>query len=143
MAINAQGSKISRGNGASPEVFTNIEECTAINGPDGTAALIDVSHLQSTRKEFLPGLADSGQIQLECNFVGGTQQMGLFTMFNTNADAQNFRIEIPTDSTRTAFHKFDFAAIVMKWGLSESVDAKVKLAVTLQTSGGMTYTAPV
>jgi hypothetical protein len=142
MALNSQGSKISHGNGASPEVFTQIEEVTSIGGPDGSAPLIDVSHLQSTRKEYLQGLADGGQVQLECNFIAGAQQMSLFTMFNNTADPESFRIEIPTDSTRSAFHQFDFQGIVTKWSLADAVDAKVKLNVTLQTTGGVVYTAP-
>lgn len=142
MAINSQGSKISHSNGGSPTVYNYLEQVTKISGPDGSAALIDVSHLLSTRKEYLPGLADNGQIQLECNFTGGTEQLALFDMFNTTADPQQFRIEIPKDSTKTLFHQFDFNALVLKWGLADAVDSKVVLNVTLQTTGGVVYTPP-
>lgn len=139
MALNSQGSKIYHSAELSPSAWQALEEVTSIGGPDGSAALIDVSHLGSTRKEYLPGLADSGQIALECNYTAGTEQQDMLRMFNETADAEAFRIQIPTTSAKTLFYTFDFLAIVMKWGLADAVDAKVKLTVTLQTTGGVTY----
>lgn len=143
MAINSQGTRISHDIGASPTNYQYIEQVTSITGPSGTANLIDVSHLTSTRKEYLPGLADNGQLQMECNFVGGaaSQQIDLLRMFNTNADAENFLLEVPKSSALTSYHKFAFQGIVTKWDTAESVDGKVKLSITLQTTGGVTYTA--
>lgn len=141
MAINSQGSKILLGADpdVSPIVYNAIEEVTSINGPDGSLNLIDTSHLGSTGKEYLPGLADNGTIQLAMNFTAGTRQMDLFDLFNGSADPQAFRIQIPTDSTRTQFHTFDFMAIVTRWSIADAVDSKVSLNVTLQTTGGVEY----
>lgn len=140
MAINSQGSKILHApRTASPSVYAAIEEVTSIGGPDGTLNLIDVSHLQSSRKEYLPGLADNGTITLACNFTAGTQQMQLFDMFNNSSDPEEFRIQVPTDSTRTSFHTFNFLALVSKWSLADAVDSKVVLNITLQTTGGVNY----
>jgi hypothetical protein len=144
MAINSQGSKIlwadvSASPNPSPLVYAEIEEVTSIGGPDGTLNLIDVSHLGSTRKEYLPGLADNGTITLACNFTAETVQMEMFDLFNASADPQPFRIQIPTSSARTTFHTFDFDGIVTRWSLADAVDAKVSLNITLQTSGGVAY----
>jgi hypothetical protein len=148
MALNSQGSKIlhadiSASPDPSPLVYAEIEEVTSIGGPDGTLNLIDVSHLGSSRKEYLPGLADNGTITLACNFTAGTKQMDLFDLFNESSDPQPFRIQIPTDSSRTAFHTFDFNAIVTRWSLADAVDAKVSLNITLQTTGGVEYVGVV
>lgn len=140
MAINAQGSKVLHSSASSPAAFTAIEQVTSITGPTGTLKLIDTSHLGSTRKEYLPGLADNGTIQLKCNFTAGTKQMEMFDLFNASSDASQFQIKIPTDSTRTVFYTFDFMAIVTKWALTETVDDKVGLDIELQTTGGVTYT---
>jgi hypothetical protein len=144
VAINSQGSQIlhadvSASPDPSPLVYVELEEVTQINGPDGSLNLIDTSHLGSTRKEYLPGLADNGTIQLACNFTAGTKQMEMFDLFNGSADPQPFRIKIPTDSTRTEFHTFDFDAIVTRWSLADAVDSKVGLNITLQTTGGVEY----
>lgn len=141
-AINSQGSKIYHDTGNSPGAYQEIENVKTITGPSGTAALIDVSNLSSTRKEYLPGLADNGQLQLECQFIGGaaSQQIDLLRMFNTNANPEFFMVKVPKDTTLTSFHLFTFQAIVTKWETSEAVDSAVKLNITLQTTGGVTYT---
>jgi hypothetical protein len=144
MAINSQGSRIlhadvSASPNPSPLVYAAIEEVTSIGGPDGTLNLIDASHLGSVRKEYLAGLADNGTITLACNFTAGAKQMDMFDLFNGSADPQPFRIQIPTTSARTAFHTFDFDAIVTRWSLADAVDAKVTLNITLQTTGGVEY----
>lgn len=139
MAINSQGSKILHAGAGSPGDYVAIESVKSITGPQGTANLIDVSHLQSTSKEYLAGLSDSGQIQLSCLFTGEAEQMDLRRMFITTADAEQFKIMIPTTSAKTAFHQFSFNAVVLKWDLTESVDAAVVLNITLQVTGTPDY----
>lgn len=139
MALKAQQSTIEIGSGTSPETFSEVEEVVSISGPDGQANLIDTTHLKSTGKEYLPGLGDFGQVTLECNFTGGTNQMALRTMFATQADPRNFRISVPEDGDA---HEFDFAAIVTAWSLNVATDDKVTLNVTLQISGSVAYTPP-
>lgn len=140
MAINSQGSQILHdAGGGSPTSYNAVEQVKSITGPQGTANLIDVSHLGSTAKEYLPGLADSGQVQLVCQFIGGSEQMDLRRMFDNTADAEHFMIKIPTSSLKTNFHTFAFDAVVIKWDLAESVDAAVVLNVTLQVSGAVNY----
>lgn len=143
MAINSQGSQFLHSGPGSPASYVAIEEVISIGGPQGTATLIDVSHLGSTRKEYLQGLADNGAVQLSCNFTGATKQMDMFTMFNTTADPEQFMLKIPSDSTKTTFHTFVFDGIVTKWELADATDAKVTLAITVQTTGGVTYSGVI
>ena len=141
MAIGSQGSRFQHAGAGSPGDYTDLEEVTSIGGPDGTLNLIDVSHLRSARKEYLPGLADNGTVSLECNFTAGSEQMRLFDMFNNTSDAEGMRILIPTSSGSTTFHRFAFDGIISKWSLADAVDDKVKLSITVQTTGGVTYTS--
>lgn len=140
---NSQGSKISHdGTGGSPPAYTKIEAVTSIGGPSGTAGTTDVSDLDSVNKEFVSALADSGQIALEMNFRGLPQQMDLKRMFDEGADAEPFKIELVTDSTRSTFDTFTFKAICLKWEVKAGTDAKQTLSATLQVSGNVLYTAP-
>jgi hypothetical protein len=139
MALNSQGSSILHDSGNSPHAYAAIEAVKSITGPQGTANLIDVSNLASTAKEYLAGLSDSGQITLACLFTGGNEQMDLRRMFINTADAEAFMIKIPTSSAKTTFHTFGFNAVVLKWDLTESVDAAVLLNVTLQVTGVPNY----
>lgn len=142
MALNSQGSQLTHAS-SSGGTFAAVEEVVSISGPNGTLSLIDVSHLGSTRKEYLPGLADNGTIDVECNFIAGTEQMALYTMFNDSSDPEFFQIRIPTDSSKTRFHQFSFQGIMSKWALADAVDAKVRLSMTIQTTGGVSYDGPV
>lgn len=139
MAINSQGSYVDHNDGSSPSVWGVLEEVTSIQGPDGSAAQIDTTHLLSTGKEYLPGLGDPGQLQLECNFTAGTKQMALKAMFDANSDPQPFRVHIPTTSAKTNYHVFSFLALVSKWSLNEAVDDKAKLSIALKISGAVNY----
>ena len=138
-ALNSQGSKIYHSASLSPSAFSKIENVTNIQGPDGTAPLIDVSTLESTRKEYLSGLGDSGQMQIDCNFTAGTQQLDIKRMFDNTADAESFALQIPTDSTKSLFHTFQFLAVCTKWGLKAAVNNKVDLSMVIQTTGGVSY----
>ena len=137
MALHAQQTELRMGDGTSPEQFTDVEEVVSISGPDGAANLIDVTHLKSTGKEYLQGLADYGKISLECNFTGETQQMALRTAYANQAAAGNYQLAIP-DGNGT-YHLFSFAAVVNGWSLSTPTDAKVGLTVSLQCSGSVSY----
>ena len=100
-----------------------------------------MSHLRSTRKQYLPGLADNGTVSLECHFTGGTEQMRLFDMFNNTSDPEQMRILIPIASGSTTFHRFTFLGIISKWSIADATDTAVKLSITVQTTGGVTYSS--
>lgn len=135
LAMNTEGVVIARGDGASPEVFGTIGECTEFDGPSGQAAVIDATHFQSTAKEKLMGLPDEGQFTLGGNFIGSdTDQTGLRTD-RTGRTLRNFKITL-TDSPATIL---TFAAYVLSFSISGGVDDKIPFSVTLEISGPVTY----
>jgi len=134
-ALEAQGIAIKRGDGSSPESFTTIAEITDFDGPSGSASEIDVSSFDSTAKEFLIGLKDEGQFTFSCNLVpDDTSQSGLRDD-RDNRDLRNFQITL-TDSPATTL---DFAAYVMSFATSGSVDAAITASITLRISGAVTW----
>lgn len=138
-AINARNSKLFHSGPGSPADYTAIENVTSISGPDGTANLIDVTCLTDSGKTYLAGLPDDGSIQLECNFTAGTKQMDLRTNFEASADAEPFKLQIPTAVGASTYHEFYFQGIVTKWQLGLGVDQQVKLTIAVKISGGVTY----
>lgn len=125
----------------SPHRYKACEEVNSISGPDGKAKLIDVTHLQSTGKEYLQGIPDFGQVTLECNFIAGDIQLLLRERYATQATKKSCRIEIPDDASSN-YHVFEFDAIVTSWALDDKTDDKVGLKVMLQIVGGVTYYSP-
>lgn len=139
MAINSRNSQIMHSGPGSPASYTAIEQVLSISGPDGSAALIDVTYLESTGKEYLTDLPDGGSITMECNFTGGTKQMDLFTNFENSAAAEPFKLRVPTAINASTYHNFYFNAVVEKWSVSVAVGAQAKLSVGLKVSGSVTY----
>ncbi|MCC7006177.1 MAG: hypothetical protein IT497_05985, partial [Ottowia sp.] len=81
MAIGSQKTKVQRGVG-SPVVYSDIEEVTDVQLSGVNISTIDTTHLQSTAKEFIPGLKDNGTLNLTCNYAKGTVQEALWTDAN-------------------------------------------------------------
>ncbi len=137
MAITGQGSIIYLGAG-SPTVYTAIEQVVTIAGPQQSQNLIDSSHLSSTSKEYILGLADGGTIQLTCNFVGGalSNQIALKTALDNGSSALEFKIKTPTAPGASTYHQFVFRAVVNQWQLNLPTDGKAELTVGLQLTGG-------
>lgn len=135
-ALSSQNAYISTGNGASPEVFTEIAEVKHIGGPNEKADESDVTHLRSPGgyREFIPSFKDGGELPLELNFIPGnaTQDSvtGLRYEFQQNPiPTKNRRITFPDGTTAT------FAAWVKAIGTDLNVGNPMMLNVTLRIVG--------
>lgn len=138
-AINSRNAKVFHSGPGSPSSYAALENVLTISGPDGTANLIDVTCLTDSGKTYLPDLPDEGTVQVECNFTNGTEQMSLRDNFEASADAEPFKIQIPTAVGASTYYEFYFNAIVQKWQLSMGVGQQVKLTIALKISGGITF----
>jgi hypothetical protein len=139
MALKAQQSYIEV-MGADNQLH-EIEEVNNITGPDGKAKLIDTTHLRSTGKEYLQGIADFGQVSLDMNFTGDTYQMYLRSLYANQSAKKMFRLRIPDDAG--GYHVFTFDAVVTSWNLDLKTDDKAGLKATIQVTGGVDYSAPL
>lgn len=132
-ALKTQGTTIGVGDGASPEVFSNVGEVKDINWQDAGGTEIDVTNLSSTSKEFIMGLPDNGSVALVCNYdPNDTPQSTL----KTSKDAQtlkNYKVTLSDASTT-----FTFAAYVMNWSVTLTEDDRAVLNVSLKISGDVT-----
>ena len=134
-ALNSQGVKFQRGNGGSPEVFSDVGEVVSFDGPGGGASIIDVTHLQSLAREKRLGLADEGQFTLGLNMVpSDTQQTGLRND-RLNRLQRNFKLLLTDAGPTTA----SFAAFVLNYKVSGKVDDKIALEITLEITGAVTW----
>jgi hypothetical protein len=123
VALKTQGSVLKR-NGV------EVAQITGLNGPDGEAATIDVTHLQSVRKEYLVGLADEGTIGVT-GWVDpdDTAQMGM----KADRDASNaspYTIEL-TDTPPTVL---SFTAYCPQFAVAAQPDGAWALTATLRVT---------
>jgi len=134
-AVVAQGTLVKRGDGGDPtEIFTDITNVVSVTAPSGSAQVIDVTNLSSTAKEKCIGLPDNGQMTLNINYDStDAEQTGL----RDDRDAgtsRNFEV-VFSDASQAAF-----AGYVMEWSLDTQTDDVVKLTVTVEIDGAITWT---
>lgn len=133
-ALLSQGSILSIGDSASPEVFTEIQETSNIDGPGGQAAEIDVTDLGSTGKEYKLGLQEEGDISFDIFYIPANTQHALLRTLRASGANRNFRITF-TDSPATTW---TFSALVKGFTVSMGVDNVLRASVTLKVSGSIT-----
>lgn len=135
MAIGTQKTKVQRGSG-STVVYTDLEEVTDVQLSGVNISTIDTTHLQSTAKEFIPGLKDNGTLNITCNYVKGTVQQALWDDANQQATSP-YKIILDGVGTTDPI-TIGFDGFVTKYELSGKVDDKVTLQVSLKVTGDIT-----
>lgn len=128
-AISAQGTKFEIGGTGSPTAFTEIGGVKTWNGFDGQAQEIDTSCLQSTEKEFILGLPDPGNLQLDINI--NDDDAGQIALQQARADQtlRNFRITLRNGKIR------NFQGYVRSTPEQGGVDQAVVGSVGIRISG--------
>jgi len=134
----SQGSQIFISSLASPEVYTAVGQVVSMSGPDGSAAEITVTNLDSSAVEIVPGLPDNGSVSLDVIYDQATASTKHATIYDarTSQVLQKFEIRL-TDSPRTVLA---FSAYVLGFSLSLGVDDKVGATFNLRVTGGVTIT---
>lgn len=130
-AIVAQGSKLWRGaKEGESSTWDKVNSVSAFSGPNTTKSKIDVTDFDSSRKKYVSGLADDGDIQ--------------FTLFFNPADATHRAIvqeDIPDPYGRAWRMElsdgtlYEFYGTVTGAPLSGSIDGVVQWTVTITVSG--------
>jgi len=132
--IQSQACSFKVGDGASPEVFNAVGQVTAIDGPSGSAPVIDVSNLASTFREKNMGLPDEGQITLNLQYdPDDTGQTRLKTL-RTARSQGNFIVTL-SDSPATTW---TFSGYVLEFSKSIQIDEVVMGSVTVEIDGAVT-----
>lgn len=81
-SVLGYGTLFKRGNNdGPPETFTTVAEVTNIGGPNLSADLVEVTHMESPSgfKEYIAGLKDGGEVTIDFNFINDTTQKQLVT----------------------------------------------------------------
>lgn len=133
-AILTQGTKLQRGNGdGPPETFTDVAEVLDFDGPGGESSEIEVTHLQSTAKEYKIGLKDPGDFTFNVNLIpDDASQLGLQSDHDTRV-TRNFKLILSDGTVGT------FAALVRRFRRSGAKDDVVKANITLRITGDIAW----
>jgi hypothetical protein len=130
-AVLGAKSKFMLGDGASPEVFTKVAEVLRIGAIGATAPEVDVTNLDSDAKEYISGLPDGETVEIQMNFVGGTQQNALRDGVGST---KNIRVQF-NDNTQAAF-----AWVILGFMRDETTpESQLTATVTGRITGSITY----
>lgn len=126
------GTKVYRGDGATPEVFVAIAEIGDVTGPEKRLQTEDATHMESPDGyvEKIPTIREAGDVSFDMHLIeGNTTQSPLFEDLD-NGTERNFRLVFPSGTTRISF-----AAFVTSIGPSFPVKGKMVRSVTLSVTG--------
>jgi len=132
-AIQTQGFKLEVENTGSPDEFTEVVGITNFSGFNGQAAEIDATHLQSSAKEFLMGLQDFGNFEVDVNHLPDDPGQMILRAAKTSRTLKDFRITFSDANTAT------FSGYVLSNPISGGVDAKVDGSFNIRISGSVTF----
>lgn len=130
------GTKLKLGDGEVSETFAEIGEITSLNDEDLTE-IKDVSNHQSagTRREYIGGMIDGGEVTLTCNYDPDGATHGRVTgLRGLVRQTRNFQLEEPGNTEGA-----QFAAIIMSVSRSYPVDEAMEISITLKKTGDYTY----
>lgn len=133
-AIETQGFTLEVSDaGISPLVYTAIKDIVSFTGFDGQASEIDITHLQSSGKEFLMGLQDFGTFGIDVNHLPADAGQTELRAAKGDRVVRTFRATFSDASTAV------FNAFVLSNPLSGGVDAKVNGSFSLRITGSVTF----
>jgi predicted secreted protein len=138
--LDAFGTAFQMGDGAAPEVFTALANCTGITPPGIERETIDVTSHGSPEQwmEFIAGLKNGGEVSLELNYDPREHDVPLQEQLASDGDPRNFKIVWPKQ-----LGEWSFAAVMTGFAPDAPYDDKLSAEVKFQVSGKPTMTPGV
>ena len=134
--VTTQGTTFQRGDAASPEVFTTVTQLINVGEVGVERALIDITNLSSTLRQYKGAIPDGSEIDLDFHYDGvELAQAGLKTDLDNNT-SRNFRINIQDSPVKV----FAFTGLVIAWKIGAPIDAVVPLTVRIKITTSLTIT---
>ena len=135
VAIDTTDADLTASNGTiTPLEWIEIGEVVSHDGPGGSAAVYETTHLQSTAKEKKIGLPDEGQLTLAINWClatdSGQQEASEARKDRTE---KNFKLTFSDLSTAS------FKGYVLGMSASGAVDDKVSGSITIEITGAVAW----
>lgn len=140
-AISGQGTKVYIGTSnaksvdAAADAFIQIGEINDVTPPSPKLTTIDVTHHQSDVMEFIAGLIDAGEGELQMNNIFNDAGQVELREALMARELRNFRFDFPTDQTP---NRLDVKALVT--GLPQRAPTNDKIALSASIKASSVYT---
>lgn len=122
----------------SPNAYDAVEEVTSLSGLGETTPQVRATHFQSTSEEYIGGLADGEEFNLECNRIhtGGSAQAKLVSYKGLTKSFRVTETDTSVSPNTTVIYTFD--ALVQGWTNNPSLGDIQKISFSGKISGGIT-----
>lgn len=129
--------KFRKATAASPATYNDIEEVFSISGLGKTNELVDVTNFDSPvgTKEFIAGLADGSEINVEANYIPNAAQQDAMVAAVNAGTTINFQVAYVGVSPEETF---SFAGVPLSWSVSPSPTQQNTISFTVKVSGDIT-----
>ncbi len=116
---------------AGAATFTAIAEVTSVTPGASTADRIEATHMLSPgrRREYIAGLIDNGEAELEINWIPGNQTDELLRTLMSSGETTPHQITFPNGVTVT------FDGAITGYEKSIPVDDRMTATITVAVSG--------
>ena len=136
-AVLGKLSTLQLGSGASPQVYTTIAEVLSVSEIGSTNPEINVTNLDSTAQEYIPGLADGTTVEFEMNWVAGNASQQALRTAVANGSTINLRM-VWTQVSPNTIAQFDIAALNFSMG-ETSAEQQVTARFSGRISGSIQW----
>lgn len=134
-AFIGSGSLLKLGDGASPEVFSTIYEVRNIGDLGQENDLIEATHMLSTAKEYIYGLADGVELPVVVSYKPTDTSHVALLAAQAARTTKNFKLTMPSGGGSLTF---SFSALIRGWKLPLSPNEIAEMTFTLKISGAIT-----
>ena len=131
-----QGAKIAVSGSASPSIFTNIANVENIDESGDSRDQIEVTNLDSTAKEFAPGLVDFGTVVISINY--DQEEATHVTLDGLMASGETRDWKITESGGGSPGTRTQFKGFVQQISKTRAINAVVKAQVTVKRTGPLT-----
>lgn len=133
----SKGTKLQRGDGGGPEVFTTIAEVRDLKAPSESVEAVNVTHQDSPAAEFISNnIVDGGEVTFGINFIGSNaQHQGLRADLRAGT-LRNFKLLVNDKTLDVDKTTISFSGIVTNFdGPEAPVSGHYTANITVKVSG--------
>ncbi len=128
------GVTIKMGDGADPEVFTELKKVNGFPGLGKTNPLVEDSSFDSVNaREYISGLADGSEITMAQSYLPDNVEQKLLMTNVDNRVNTSFQVEV--DNGENDIVTFTFDTAPLSWVFNPSWEDKNNIDFTLKISG--------
>lgn len=122
------------GGTATANTYSALGNAKTFSGLDGQASELDISNFASAGKEFLLGLYDGGQMQIDVDIDNSDAGQVACRTAQQGSNKKTFKVILPAGTTPN----ISFSGFVKKFSMSGGVDKALSGQLVLRISGGYT-----